>query len=148
MCSNCLGAVKGAIPHPEDECKGGCKKLLTGKKQLNILSSLDDDHELPINLFTDISVHTDSLKSVQDNTMVDSSLHKEVKMDNVRSSLSDSSKASIHFSILPSPQHLTGVEDVAASPTCTPAAEGEVHISLMGVAPPGALPVVLPFIQV
>ena len=128
--------------------KGGCKKILKGKKQLSILSSLDDDHELPLNLFTNISVHTDSLKSVQDNTTVDSSLHKVVKMDNFRSSLSDSSKVSIHFSILPSPQHLTGVKDVAASPTCTPGAEGEVHTSLMGVAPPGPLPVVLPFIQV
>ena len=81
--------------------------------------------------------------SVWDITMADSSLHIGVRLDNVSSGLSDSSKVSSHFSILSS--HLPGVEDLAASPPCTPVAEGEVHADVTGVVPPGPPPVDLPF---
>ena len=95
---------------------GGCKKRLKGKEQLSTLASLYDDHELRLDLLPYFSVHMDTLEGVWDSIMVDSSLHIGVSLDNVRSGLSDSSKVFPHLSILPSPRHLPGVEDLAASP--------------------------------
>ena len=42
--------------------KVGCRKLLKGRKQQSVLASLNNNHEHLLDLFLDISVHTDSLK--------------------------------------------------------------------------------------
>ena len=92
------------------------------------------------------SVHMDILKGIWDSNTVASSPYIGVSLDNVRSGLSDSPIVFPHLSILPSPQHLPDVEDLAASPPCNLAAGGEVHAAVIGVVPPGPPPVVLPFI--
>ena len=75
------------------------------EKDAEMPGFLDDNHELPLDLLLDCSVHTDSciLKGVQDSNNVASSLHIGVSLDNVRSGLSDSSPISPHLSTLPSP---------------------------------------------
>ena len=72
--------------------EGGCKKLLKRKEQLTTYVSLDDDHDFSLDLLSDFSVHTDTLKGVQDSNMVDNSPHIGLNLDNVRSGLSDRSK--------------------------------------------------------
>ena len=61
--------------------KDGGKQILKGKGQLTKQASLDDDHELPLYLLPDFSVYTDTLKGVQDSTMVDSSPHIRPSLD-------------------------------------------------------------------
>ena len=125
--------------------KEGVCKTLKGRQQLTTLASQDDDYELPLGLLLDFSVYTGILKGVRDSNMVANSPHIWVSLDNVRSGLSDSSKVSPRLSTLPSPRHLPGVEDLAASAPFTLAGEGEVHTAVTRVVPQGPPPVVLPF---
>ena len=127
--------------------EGVCKKRLTGKEQLTTLPSLDDDHELPFDLWPDFSVHVDILKGVQDSNMVASSPHIGVSLDNVRSGLSDSSKVSpppFHPTL---PSTSTWCGGSGSVPPCTLVSEGEVHAGVTGMVPPALPQFVLPFNQ-